>query len=308
VKLQTLLTGVTFLTLIGIMLTYTGCKKDDDIPLSEIPVITGVTPNEGTVGTELTITGSNFMANAEVIIGDIASIQGDVSSSTVIYAKVPSGIPANTLLPVTVKNTSGGEATLNNAFMAIGPLLSFVNSATKPSGDVGGTVILEGKAFGDIQGQGEVLFSDGAGGTITAAIMSDEDWTDAFIVTTVPNGVNDGPVVVKTETETSNEIIFKVTEAATFSPSTINWTLTSSLPVAVSGHKPLSLTIDDALNTTKQYVLVSGGRDGDGKALNQVIVGLINADGTISSWTSTNSISEAKVGAPGTKLDKVLFY
>jgi hypothetical protein len=67
-----------------------------------------------------------------------------------------------------VKNPGGGEVVLSNAFMAIEPVLSFVNSATKPSGNTGSTVILEGKAFGDLQGQGEVLFSDGAGGTIAA--------------------------------------------------------------------------------------------------------------------------------------------
>ena len=310
-KPQALKIGILYLISLGIFLT--GCKKDDPIPLSEIPTITGITPNEGTVGTELTITGTNFKAGAAVAVGDKASTQVEVSSGTIIYAKVPSGIPANTLLSVKVKNPSGGQATLNNAFTAIEPVLSFVNGATKPSGNAGSTVIFEGKAFGDIQGQGEVLFSDDAGGTISATIMSGEDWTETFIVTTVPNGAKDGPVVVKTETGTSNDLPFNVTDAATFSPSTINWSVTTPLPAAVSGHKALSIPVDDAFNTTKQYVLVSGGRDGSSAALDQAVTGLINADGTISSWTGTTSLPEArsfhtavaatpfnsKVGGPG---------
>lgn len=287
--------GVLSLALIGIMLSYTGCKKDDDsIPLSEIPTLAGVSPGEGTVSTELTITGTNFLTDAAVYIGDKASTEVEVSSPTAIYAKVPSGIPANTSLSVKVKNPGGGEVVLSNVFKAIDPVLSFVNSATKPSGNAGSTVILEGRAFGDDQGEGEILFSDGADGTIAATIADIEDWTDEFIVTTVPNDAKDGPVVVKTEIGISNEIDFKVTDAATFSPSTIYWTETTPLPVAVSGHKALSIAIEDINETTKQFVFVSGGRNGNGEASDQVIAGLIDAVGTISSWSNTTSLPEPR--------------
>ncbi len=285
--------GVLSLALIGIILSYTGCKKDDDsLPLSEIPTIAGVTPDEGTVGTELTIKGANFKADASVFIGDKASVETEVSSGNLIYAKVPSGITPDILLSVKVINPGGGEAVKSNAFKAIDPVLSFVNSATKPSGNAGSTVIIEGRAFGDSQGEGEVLFSDGNGGTIAATVTSDEDWTDEFIVTTVPNAAEDGPVVVRTEIGTSDELPFRVTDAATFSPSAINWTVTTPLPKAVSGHKALFLPVDDAAGITNQYVFVSGGRKDDGDASDQVVTGQINMDGTISSWESTTSLPE----------------
>ena len=282
---------ILILVLTGIILSYTGCKKDDELPLSEIPSITDVEPGEGTIGTELKITGTNFRDGAFVYVGDKASANTEVASSTVIYASVPSGITANELLAVTVRNKSGGEAVINSAFKAIDPVLSFVNSATKPSGNVGSTVILEGKAFGDTQGSGQVLFSDDAGGTIAATISSDDDWTDEFIVTTVPNGAADGPVVVETEIGTSEEIPYMVTDAATFSPSTINWTETTSLPVGVSGHKGLAIPIEGQTGETDRYVLVSGGRNGDGNALDQVVFGKINTDGTIGTWESTTPLS-----------------
>lgn len=261
----------------------------------EQPTITSVTPAEGSIGTELTIVGTNFATGATVLIGGIAATNVDVTSTTLMYATVPAGITTNTLLAVTVKNPeNSGEATLADAFKAINPVLSYVNSATKPSGIAGSTVILEGKAFGDIQGAGHVLFSDGAGGTIAAVIASPEDWTDTFIVTTVPGNAQDGPVVVVTEVGTSNSLPFDVTTNATFSPSTINWTLTTALPLAVSGHQAMYVPVDDATGQTNQYVHVSGGRIGDATATDQFIYGKINADGTIASWTATTSLPSAR--------------
>jgi hypothetical protein len=261
----------------------------------EQPTISGVTPNEGSVSTELTITGTNFATDATVLIGGIAAATVEVASTTTIYVSVPEGIAANTLLPVTVQNpNNGGDVTFADAFTAINPVLSFVNSATKPSGNVSSTVILEGKAFGDLQGSGQVLFSDGAGGTIAATIASAEDWTDTFIVTTVPSGAEDGPVVVVTAIGTSNSLPFTVTDAATFSPSTINWTVTTALPLAVSGHPAAHVPVDDATGLTNQFVHVSGGRIGDGTASDQYVFGQINADGTIASWIATTSLPSAR--------------
>jgi hypothetical protein len=277
----------------SIILFQSGCRKDEDSgPVETPPAVTGVSPNEGTIGTELTITGSNFDPNAVVTVGDKTSTEVEVSSPTLIYARVPSGIPGNILLDVKVSNPNGGEVVQSNAFKAIDPVLSYVNSATKPSGNTGSTVIFEGRAFGDSQGAGEVLFSDGNGGTIAATVNSDEDWTDEFIVTTVPNGAMDGPVMVRTEIGDSEEMPFKVTTSATFSPSAIQWTVTTPLPEGLSGHKALYIPVDDVTGVTNQYVFISGGKNGDGEASDKIITGKINTDGTISAWENTISLPE----------------
>ncbi|HBE39820.1 MAG TPA: hypothetical protein DDW27_01175 [Bacteroidales bacterium] len=280
---------ILIFTITGAVLLLTNCKKDNEpLPLSEIPSIQTSEPAEGSIGTEITIKGSNFKSGASVKVGDKVSPTVEVSSGSLIYAIVPSGIPANILLTVEVKNPSGGEASLVNAFKAINPVLSYVNSATRPSGNIGSTVILEGNAFGDIQGGGKVLFSDGtATGTITAIIAGPDDWTNTFIVTTVPGGTMDGPVIVQTGIGKSNSIPFKVTANATFSPSTINWTSTTALPLAVSGHNALNVSVDDASLVTNQYVYVSGGRKSDGNPTDQMIFGRITSDGRIDAWTST---------------------
>jgi hypothetical protein len=180
------------------------------------------------------------------------------------------------------------------AFKAVSPVLAFVNSATKPSGNIGSTVILEGTAFGDLQGDGQVLFSNGAGGTIPAVIASPEDWTNTFIITTVPQGAADGPVAVKTAVSTSNALPFKVTASATFSPSAINWRHALALPVAVSGHSTTTASIDDAANNTQQFVFVTGGRNSAAQSINQVLAGKIGSDGNINAWNSTTALPEPR--------------
>jgi hypothetical protein len=283
-----------FMLIMGFLFSIVACKKEveNTIPVNN-PTITSVAPNEGTVGTELAIIGTGFTEGASVLVGTITSAKVEITTDTV-YALVPAGIPANTPLSVTVRNADGGEVTIQSAFTAVSPVLSFVNSATKPSGSIGSTVILEGKAFGDLQGEGQVLFSDGTGGTITATIANPEDWTNTFIITTVPQGAADGPVVIKTAIGSSNSLPFTIASSAAFSPSAISWKLATSLPVAVSGHSAVSASIDDASNTTHQFVYVTGGRNSSSEAVNQVLVGEIGNDGNISTWSATTSLPEAR--------------
>ena len=288
---------VVSLLLQGIIISFVSCGKEEEenivVPaLVVAPTLKSVSPKEGTVGTELTIKGTGFLANAKVMVGSESSTVVEVDSDSIIYAQVPAGIPANTLLPVTITNSDGGAIVLEFAFKAIEPVLSFVNSATRPSGNIGSTVILEGKAFGDVQGVARVLFSDGTGGTIAAVIANPEDWTNTFIVTTVPQGAQTGPVLVETAIGISNSLDFIVTSSAVFSPSAISWTLAANLPTGVSGHQATFVPVEDAAGTTHQFVHVTGGRDANGLAQNQVWYGQIGTDGSVSSWKSTSPLAE----------------
>ena len=112
-------------------------------------------------------------------------------------------------------------------------------------------------------------------------------------MTTVPSGTADGDVVVTTATGTSNALPFTVTSAATFSPSTITWTVTTDLPVAVSGHAAVFTPIEDA-GAAANYAHITGGADDTGAPLAQVLVGQINADGTVSAWPTTTALPEAR--------------
>lgn len=258
------------------------------------PTISSVSPGTGTVGTELKIIGTNFRSGITVRVGALAADSVDRTADTLVFALVPTGVTANVAVGVTVNNNDGTSATLSGAFTAVAPELDYVNSATKPSGQVNSTVILEGNAFGDLKGSGKVLFSDGAGGTIEAAIANEDDWTNTFIVTTVPSGTKTGDLKVTTATGTSNALTFTVTEAAVFSPSVINWQATADLPTAVSGHRALFVPIDDAMGNTIRHVHVTGGASNDQSPRQDVIFGVINADGTISAWNTTVGLPEAR--------------
>lgn len=251
--------GLQMYAIVGVVLLLAGCDDGPTGPLDgPPPTIIAVEPATGTVGTDLRITGSNFRTGAAVKVGNLSGTEVEVIGFE-LFARVPPGVVAGTTYDVTVTNTDGTTVTIAQVFSAVAPTLSFVNGATKPSGNPGSAVILEGDAFGDIQGPGQVLFSDGAGGTVTSAITGAEDWTNTFILTTVPPGADSGPVFIETVTGESDPLPFTLTQNATFSPSTIAWTETQALPVGLSGHSATFVPIDDNTGTTVEHVYVLGG-------------------------------------------------
>lgn len=255
------------------------------------PSILSVEPATGTVGTDLRVRGANFRSGASARIGGLRASQVDVASSSEVFARVPTGVVEGTTYDVTVTNSDGTEVTFPAAFTAVLPTLSFVNGATKPSGNSGSTVILEGAAFGDAQGPGRVLFSDGVGGTVAATIAGAEDWTDGFILTTVPAGAASGPVMVETGTGQSGSLSFTVTQNAAFSPSTISWTETQALPVAMSGHSGTYVRIDDAGGATVERIYVVGGSGNDAIPMAGVHYGTIETGGSIAGWAAGSPLT-----------------
>ena len=171
------------------------------------------------------------------------------------------------------------------------PVIADINGATQPSGPTGSTVIIEGQNFANSQGSGEVLFSDGAGGTVAAAIASPGDWTNTFIVTTVPSGAASGNVVVRTSLGTSNAVAFTLTQNAVFSPSTISWSATNPLPTGLSGHAVAFAEIRGTSTTRALYV--SGGGDAGNAPSSAVYLATVGGSGTVSAWSATTALPTA---------------
>ena len=275
---------LTFATLVSLGLA--ACGGGSTGPQGAAPTISSVTPVTGTVGTELTVRGTNYRAGVAVKLDTLTATGVSLNGDTVVYASVPAGVMADTAYTVKVVNADGTQDTLAHAFTPVAPVLQFVNSATKPSGNTGSTVIIEGDALGDAQGPGQVLFSNGSGGTVAATIASDSDWTNTFIVTTVPSSAATGPIYVTTGTGTSDSLTFTITQNATFSPSAITWDSTTDLPTAVSGHDAMYVPIDNASGQTVQYVLETGGAGNDSVPIADVNVATIQSDGSLGSWTA----------------------
>ncbi|MCK4657583.1 MAG: hypothetical protein KAT85_11145 [candidate division Zixibacteria bacterium] len=245
------------------------------------------------MGTEFTVTGSNFRNGAWVWFDELAADSVEVASDTDLHGFVPAGVDTSMVYTVTVRNSDGTLASIDSAFTPVTPILKYVNSATKPSGIIGSTVIVEGDAFGDLQGAGKVLFSDGAGGTIAATISNADDWTNSFVVTTVPSGAETGELTVQTATGNSQALTFKVTQNATFSPSTIFWTETTTLPHQVSGHSALFIPVEEG-GGSLELACVIGGIDNQDSIRCDVIVASIQPDGHLSSWLTTSPLPEPR--------------
>jgi hypothetical protein len=163
-----------------------------------------------------------------------------------------------------------------------------VNGATAPAGPLGSTVLIEGSNFGSSQGAGMVLFSDGAGGTVSAAIASAGDWSDQFIITTVPSGAATGNLVVETSKGTSNALVFTVTASQAFSPSTISWTSTTALP---AGRRGLALTQVVLPGVNLVYAL--GGEDNTGAPTTTVYTAAVGATGSLGAWSTSAALPKA---------------
>ena len=269
-----------------------GCGNDPaGVEQGPPPTVSAIEPATGTVGTDLRITGANFRAGASGRVGDIASSNVDVPSGAEAFLRVPAGVVVGTTYDVTFTNADGTTVNFEDAFTPVEPTLSFVNGATRPSGNTGSTVIVEGQAFGDVQGSGRVFFSDGAGGTVAAPIASAADWTDSFVLTTVPAGAASGPILVETGTGQSGSLDFTVTQNAAFSPSTIAWTETQALPVGLGGHSANYVRIEDAGGATVERVYVLGGTGNDSIPTTGVHYSTIQADGSVGTWETGTDLT-----------------
>ena len=270
-------------TSVVLALAMVGCGDDGTGPEGGPPELVSISPTEGTAGTEIRITGSNFRDGLTVLVGEWASPSAVIVNGEV-FATVPPEVQPDAVYDVRVRNPNGRNATLTNAFSTVPPVLSFVNSATLPSGNAGSTVIIEGNHFGDVQGAGNIFFSDGTGGVIPAPVSSNNDWTNGFILATVPANAANGPVYVETATGSSATLPFTVTQNAVFSPSTIDWTMTQALPAAVSGHAAViaSFLEEDESVTRRVYSL--GGSEADSVPVAATRSTTFEADGTVTTW------------------------
>ncbi len=272
-----------------------GCGGDDGSgPASGLqPDLLMVEPDSGNVGTQVAITGSNFESGAAVSFGSLQADSVVFVDATTLLAYAPDALQLSSTYDVRVSNPGGNFDALASAFKAVAPGLQIVNGVSKPSGNNGSTVIFEGKAFGDLLGKGRVFFSDAAGQPVEAAVALPENWTNEFIVTTVPSGAETGPVWIETPLGATDSITFTIIDAATFSPSLINWTETQALPDSSQGHGAVFLSIEDGPGAGN-LVYVTGGAYGSMSPRSDVAYAEIDASGQFSAYTSVQGLPEAR--------------
>ncbi|NIR74926.1 MAG: hypothetical protein GWO12_07400 [Gemmatimonadetes bacterium] len=254
------------------------------------PDILIVGADSGNAGTQVEIAGSNFEQGASVDFGTWAVDSLVFVDATTILAFAPDSLARDSVYDVQVTNPGGKFDVLADAFKAVAPALQVVNGVSKPSGNAGSTVILEGKSFGDLLGRGTVYFSDAAGQPVAAAIALPENWTNEFIVTTVPTDAETGPVWIETLTGSTDSIEFTLLQSATFSPSLINWTSTQALPDSSQGHGSVFLAIEGGAGAGN-LIYVTGGADGSLSLSTDVAYAEIDAGGQLGAYTGATALT-----------------
>lgn len=255
------------ITLLIAVIGMAACGKDDSTRIDvSAPTVLALEPDLGTVGTEVRIEGSGFSSTVQVRFDDLEAPRV-LNVGGNLFAVAPQGLVEGRTYRVSVWNEGIEPDSANLEFTVVAPVIDRVNGATRPSGLRGMTVILEGLAFSDSVGlsEAQVLF-EGAGGAPLEGVVVDagRDWTNNFIVTQVPQEIPDTTRIwVETPTGVSNAVEFRVIQSGLFSPSNINWTLTSDLPEPVQALDAVFVSVEDGA-TPANYVFTLGGTDAAG--------------------------------------------
>lgn len=290
------------------------------------PTLASLTPSTGTIGTVVAIAGSGFVqsgSGATAVNPTVtfmptsggASVAATVTgfSGTSLEVSVPqvaaSLAAAGTVFDVTVTNPGGGAKTLSKAFTMAAPVVTDVNGGLAGSGTVNSLFIIDGNNFGDLAAAPassySVDFRDATSNAVVASATVDftkGNWQNIFIVGTVPGALvasTTYKVTVTTPSGTSAPLDFLVVGAVSFSPSTIQWSATSSLPTAEQGFA----TVIAPVGTTS-FIYALGGNTAasttaGGKALNVASVSfnaMTAATGALAnaSWTATTPLPDKR--------------
>ncbi|HEY6909304.1 MAG TPA: hypothetical protein VI356_08045 [Myxococcales bacterium] len=294
-------------------------------------VVSAVTPATGTVGTIVTIDGPAFAqsgSGASAVNPEVTfkPSSGGAAVAATVLSYSPTSLDvvvpdmgaalaaAGTALDVTVTNPGARPATSARAFTMTAPAVNDVNGGRAGSGTANSVFILDGHAFGDLSAAPaagySVDFRDASSNAVVASAAvnyAGSDWQDILIVGTVPGTLAAGTaygLTVTTPSGTSAPVSFLVTAAVSFSPSTIQWSATSSLPAAQQGFPVALLPVG---STSFLYALggnTASSSTAGGKAANVDSVSFNQVDAATgalanASWTATAPLPDKRGFAAG---------
>jgi hypothetical protein len=215
-----------------VLLLFVTCSSKEDEPAPVVPEIlppkiNAITPNSGTTGSEVKLTGMNFaseLGSNVVHFGNkTASIKS--GSETELFITVPSGFSAGSVdVKVVAKNLESNIL----PFAIVPPTLS----SSIPSEGITGTMVhLKGDYFSSLKSENSVLFND------KVATISTSSPTDIFV--NVPSGLTPGAITIKVGVNSSfsNSIPFTMGEPKTYARSIVGGT---DSPGEASGDPPPS--------------------------------------------------------------------
>jgi RHS repeat-associated protein len=232
------------------------------VTVGTTPFVSGVSPILGTVGTSVTITGSNFGATQGT---STVSFNGALAASITswtnsqIIAVVSATTPAGTG-PVTVTvNSVSTPATASSQFTVFNPIITSLEPSAAP---LNGTITINGSGFGaGFSGYVDSVLINGAGVPIATCPNGFACWSDTQIQVLIPGNAptGAGSVTVNNNGYLSNAFPFTITP-----------------PPVITGVSPTT-------GEPTTVITISGSGFGATQANSTAAVGGINA--VVSSWS-----------------------
>jgi uncharacterized protein (TIGR03437 family) len=196
------------------------------------PTVTNITPTSGPVGTNVTITGTNFTDVTGVKFGGNVTAAYTVNSDTQITTTVPNGAITG---PITISKSGCSDVQTAPFTVITCPTVSGVNP---PSGLVGSAVTITGSNFSGVTA---VRFANNVAAQFTINSATS-------ITATVPAGAVTGPITIsKTGCPDVQTASFTVCPAITLAPASLpagitNTAYNQTVSASPSGNYTFSVT------------------------------------------------------------------
>jgi len=213
-----------------------------------------------------------------------------------LTAVVPSGLSGGPFDLRVIGPT--GEGVAAAAFRgSTTPAINAINGGLTGSGTAGSLFVVDGSNFGQISAPtpGYSLdFRDATSNAIVATAnvnIASGGWANILVLGTVPATLTASTtykVTVTTPGGTSNGVSFLIVSSPSFSPSTILWTATSSLPAAEQGFPAAVASIGTGA-TAASYIYAVGG--------NTAATSTANAQAANSAAVYFNKLDDASANA-----------
>lgn len=151
-------------------------------PVNTTPTISSFSPTSGTVGTSVTLTGTNFTGTSSVKFNGTAVSSFTVASASSITTTVPASATSGTL----TVTTASGTATSASSFTVTAPSVPVVSNFNPVTGKAGDAVTVTGSGFSTA---GSVTLA-GTGCAFTVVSST------ALTLTVPSNATGTGPIAV----------------------------------------------------------------------------------------------------------------
>jgi RHS repeat-associated protein len=181
--------------------TVTAAFDNVSVVDATMPIISGVSPPFGAIGTPVTITGSHFGSSQGSGTVKFNGAAATVTSWT--DTQIVAMVPANAATGAVSVVANSIQSNTNYSFTFYNPVITSISPDTA---QVGATVTVNGSGFGTGQQTGFQLLFNG----VPTQYVDYSNWTDNKIISFVPQGATTGPVTVSLNGIVSNSVQFSV--------------------------------------------------------------------------------------------------